>query len=219
MNGEEIYDSKSSNSRSILTAYMADIVDRLQSHRYRSSTMANYYRVWKLMNDFYLQLDFKPNTWEDTLILFIRFLVNKKRKLSTVKCYISAIKAVLDIDGHPINEDKATLKALVRACRLHNDNIDVRFPIKRGLLQLIINGVKEIYANQPYLSALYQALFATAYFGLFRIGELTFSEHVVKAVDVHVGTNKDKLMFVLHSSKTHSRGMKPQIIKISSQKN
>ena len=51
---------------------------------------------------------------------------------------------------------------------------------------------------------------------MFRIGELTQSQHVVKTKDVHIGLNKDKLMFVLHSSKTHGKGNKPQIIKIDS---
>ena len=64
---------------------------------------------------------------------------------------------------------------------------------------------------------LYRAIFLTAYYGLFRIGELTDSAHAVKAEDVHVGVNKDKPMFVLHTSKTHNRGSKPQIIKISKQ--
>ena len=54
------------------------------------------------------------------------------------------------------------------------------------------------------------------YYGLFRIGELTYSEHVVKAKDTHIGMNKDKMLFILHSSKTHTKGMKPQEIKITS---
>ena len=67
-----------------------------------------------------------------------------------------------------------------------------------------------------YLTGLYKALLCTAYYGLFRIGELTQSLHVVKAADVHVGENKNKLMFILHMSKTHSKGDKLQIIKINS---
>ena len=55
----------------------------------------------------------------------------------------------------------------------------------------------------------------TTYFGLFRIGEVTTSDHVILAKDVHMGKNKKKLMFVLHSSKTHWKDSKPQIVKIS----
>ena len=57
-------------------------------------------------------------------------------------------------------------------------------------------------------------MFTVTYFGLLRVGEATRSRHVIKAKDVHVGTNKKKLMLVLHSSKTHNESSKPQIIKI-----
>ena len=53
------------------------------------------------------------------------------------------------------------------------------------------------------------------YFGMFHIGEMTYSQHVVKARDVHVATNKPKILFILHSSKTHGKGDKPQIIKLT----
>ena len=49
---------------------------------------------------------------------------------------------------------------------------------------------------------------------MFRIGEVTASDHIVKAKDVHIAVNKDKLLFILRTSKTHSKGTKPQIIKI-----
>ena len=51
---------------------------------------------------------------------------------------------------------------------------------------------------------------------MFRIGEVALSNHVIKAQDVHIGINKAKLMFVLHSSKTHNKGDHPQIVKIAS---
>ena len=78
----------------------------------------------------------------------------------------------------------------------------------------MLSAMSEIYDQQPHLLALYRAMLITAYDGLFRIAEITTSAHVVKAADVHVGTNKKKLMFILRSSKTHNKGVKPQIIKI-----
>ena len=80
----------------------------------------------------------------------------------------------------------------------------------------MVNTLNEFYdSRQPYLVVLYQAMILTTYYGLFRIGELTASPHVMKVCDVHIATNKKKLMFVLHSSKTHNNSNKPQIIKIS----
>ena len=72
-------------------------------------------------------------------------------------------------------------------------------------------------SQQPYLVKLHRAMLITGYFGLLRISEITDGPHVIKAKDVHVSVNKDKLMFILHSSKTHDKGSKPQIIKISAQ--
>ena len=59
-------------------------------------------------------------------------------------------------------------------------------------------------------------MFVTSYFGLLRVGELTERDHVIKAKDVHIGKNKNKIMILLHTSKTHWRDSKPQIIKINS---
>ena len=83
---------------------------------------------------------------------------------------------------------------------------------------MLIVKTQEKFASQPYLIALFLAMFSTAYFGLFRVGELTKSEHVVKALDVHIGVNKQKILFVLMSSKTHGCYMLLQKIKICSTK-
>ena len=64
---------------------------------------------------------------------------------------------------------------------------------------------------------MYKALFSTAYFGLFRISELTYTQsyHVILVNDVFVGVNKKKMLFVLRSLKTQGKGSRPQQIKIS----
>ena len=58
------------------------------------------------------------------------------------------------------------------------------------------------------------SLFASAYYGLFRVGELTSGEHPIKVTDVHVGGNKQKILFVLRTSKMHWSDNKPQFVKI-----
>ena len=60
------------------------------------------------------------------------------------------------------------------------------------------------------------ALFSTAYFGLFRVGEITKGDHPILAKDVHIGSNKNKLIIILLTSKTHWKNVKPQIVKIDS---
>lgn len=89
------------------------------------------------------------------------------------------------------------------------------------MLNIILKQTNAHFNNlgQFYLVSMYTALFSTTYFGLFRVGELADSEHSVKTCDVHIGTNKNKVLFVLRSSKTHCKSMEPQIIKICSNSN
>ena len=173
--------------------------------------------MWKCFNEFFVKLDEKPKTWEDRLILFVGYLIDKNRKSTTIKSYVSAIKAVLMGDGVELCENKYLISSLTRACRLKNDTVRKRFPIQKGLLAILLVNVEKLYPNQPYLMILYQCIFSTAYFGLFRIGELAESPHAIKARDVYIAQNKQKMRFVLHTSKTHWHDVKPQVIKITSE--
>ena len=84
------------------------------------------------------------------------------------------------------------------------------------MLSILLRQVSNSYANQPYLSILYQSVFSTMYFGLLRISEVVVGTHPVLAKDVHIGRNKRRFLLVLHTSKTHWKDSKPQLIKISS---
>ena len=109
---------------------MQHIVDKLRSQQYRSSTRHNYYVVWKLFNKFFIRLDQKPDTWKDRLTLFVGYLIDNEKQSSTVKSYISAIKAVLREIGIKLNYDQSLILSLTRACRLVNDQIRTRLPIQ-----------------------------------------------------------------------------------------
>ena len=54
-----------------------------------------------------------------------------------------------------------------------------------------------------------------AYYSLMHIGELTSGMHPVRAKDIHIGHNKDKILLFLYTSKTHGKESGPQEIKIS----
>ena len=177
-----------------------------------------YYKIWKNCNRFFLRLAAKPSNWEDRLTLYVGYIISENRKSTTIRSYISAIKAVLQNGGVRLKQDEVLLASLTRACGLKNDTIQMKLPIGKGLLGILVKAVPRIFeTEQQFLVILYRAIMLTAYYGLFHIGELTYSQHVVKAQDVHIGQNKNKLMFILHSSKTHNKGDKPQIIKITSQ--
>ena len=114
-----------------------------------------------------------------------------------------------------VNPDKYLLASLTKGCKLVNDKVRARIPVQKPMLMVMIKKLNILFGNQPYLLHLYRALFITTYYGMFRIGELTLGPHTVKAVDVHIADNKDKMMFVLHTSKTHWKNVRPQTIKIN----
>ena len=123
---------------------------------------------------------------------------------------------VLRQDGFKLNEDKFLIGSLTHACRLINDKVRTRKPITKNLVGKLIRRVKKYYDTQPYLSILYQTLFSTTYFGLFRVGQLTKDDYPVLAKNVEIGQNKKKIKFTLHTSKTHGKDTHSQTVKISS---
>ena len=137
-------------------------------------------------------------------------------KSTTVKSYVSAIKKILVDDGYPWNDQLVLLGSLTKACKIINDKVHTRLPIQCSLLDMLLFELQRIYDLQFYLQSMYKALFALSYYGLMRVSEVTLSDHVVKAKDVHSALNKDKIVLMLYSSKTHNKGMKPQKIKITS---
>ena len=71
---------------------------------------------------------------------------------------------------------------------------------------------------QPYLELLYKTMLLLSYYGMMRIGEISQSQHTLKARNIHIGNNKDKILIVLYMSKTHGRESHPQEICISTNK-
>ena len=197
---------------------MQNIVEGLKVQRHRDSTKATYYSVWRTFNQFYIKLDVKPPTWEERLVLFVGYLVQQKLKATTVNSYISAIKAVLKQDGVQLNKDRYILNSLVKACKYVNYQVRTRLPIQKRLCAYLIHHTENYFRdhNQPYLACLYTALFASAYYGMLRIGELTTGTHPIRVTDVHVGENKNKVLFVLRTLKTHWLDSKLQFVKLMS---
>ena len=145
----------SSGSSTISTLLIQNIVDKLKNQQHRQSTKNNYYSIWQQFNEFFIRLDSKPATWEERLILFIGYLIDRDLKSTTIHCYISAIKSVLRDDGEVLDENIYLLKSLTRACRIHHDKVTIRLPIKKPLLRLLIYEIDTLFGTQPYLHTLY----------------------------------------------------------------
>ena len=211
--------SSSTTSSTISTKDIRNIVERLRIQRCRDSTRQTYHRVWKLFAKFYQKLDIKPKRWEERIVLFAGFLIEQKKlRSATVKSYLSAIRSVLQEDKIELDENQFLITSLTRACKLRNDKVITRLPVDKSLLHSILDKADKYFnkKGQIYWKILFKAMTVSAYYGMLRIGEIAKSQHVIKAINVHIGENKDNILFVLNSSKTHTEGDEPQKIKISS---
>ena len=193
-------------------------VDSLRADRLRETSKLTYHNVWKNFNDFIIDFNLVPLSWEKKLVFFCTYLVEEcKVQSSTLKTYISAIKSTLLSDGYLLSDDQLLLNCITRTCRKRNDRIYNRMPIGKNLLDVMLLEVERKYSdNQPYLEILYKVAFLLAYYGLLRVSELTLtsSKHAIKAQDIHTATNKSKILIQLHSSKTHGKESRAQNIKI-----
>ena len=160
-----------------------------------------------------------PHQWEYRTVLFVGYLIESGIQSSTIKSYVSAIQRTLLNDNYDWKDQVVQLNSLTRACKLKNDVLYMCLPIHCSLLEHILFEIKRKFQDtQPYLESLYLVLFSLGYYSLMRVGELTISEHVIKAANVYLGRNKDKLLIILYSSKTHSISDRPQKIKIEANK-
>ena len=198
---------------------MNSVLDRLTNNQTRSSTTSNYLSIWKHLNKFIINLDTRQNlSWEQKTALFGAYLVDSGVQSSTLRSYFSAIKHILRLDGYKWDDNQVLLNSLVRGCKMENDKVKIRLPIQKGLLEMLLFEIARYFnqdSSQPYLEHLYKAIFILGYYGMFRVGELTLSPHTMKACNIHVGNNKDKIQVVLYTSKTHGEESRPQKIKIS----
>ena len=213
-------DGQSSCNSTISANSMLRILDQLKSKSCRQSTNSNYLSIWRSFNKFVIRLDVKPDKWEDRVSLFIAHLIDNGIQSSTIKSYVSAIKKVLTVDGYDWSDKLIELNTLIKACKLVNDRVKTRLPIKGNLLELLLFEVERRWAGkQIYLKTMYKVLFSIAYYGLFRIGELCksrYADHTIHACNVHVGVNKEKILVILFTSKKHGLETYPQKVKITS---
>ena len=53
--------------------------------------------------------------------MFVAYSMYRGMQSSTLKSYISAIRFILNLDGHQWSDDKALLLTLTKSCRYTND--------------------------------------------------------------------------------------------------
>lgn len=192
------------------------VVDRLQNSDVEWSTKTMYYRVWCLFNRFLLCFDDLPTSWEEKLVLFAAFNVEIGNAPATISSYMSAIRYMLRHDGINISNVSCKLASIIRACKVNNDEVSVRRPIRKNLLKLIMQAVERRFLKkgQVFLAKLYKAMLTAGYYGYLRVGEMTKGRHNIQEQDMAIALNKSKAVLLIRSSKTQKRSAKPAKIEI-----
>ena len=196
------------------------MIDGLQHNKNRVTTRKAYHKIWVKFNKFLLKLDHVPEKWEQKVAYYCSYLMDIEcKQSSTLKTYVSAIKSVLAADGYEWDNSLLLMTSLTGTCKLQNDVFRTRLSIQKGLLELVIFQVENLFGtsrNQPYLERLYKTAYILFYYGLLRAGELAVTEanHFVKAKDVYCDVESQKILLVLHTSKTHGLNNRPQTIEI-----
>lgn len=133
-----------------------------------------YTRAWNVFTDFHGRLysrHFKLPVSVASVALFISFLTAKGLAPATINSYLSAIAYVHKVQGL-YDPTKAFLiqKLLVAVGR--RSQADIRMPISRPLLHELTRALSHT-TTSAYQRSLYQSMFMIAFYGFFRLGELT----------------------------------------------
>ena len=207
--------SSTSSRGKFSTDYLENILDRLKNQQHCDSTKENYYAAWTNFNKFIITLDRIPKKWEHKLNLYCAYLIEiVQLKSSTVRSYVSGIKAVLIRDGYKWDQDLFVMSMFTKICKRKDDCVQTRMPIRKELLDILLFELERMFQKCNYIKAMYQAAFAMAYYGMMRVGELTAGPHVLKAKDLHEARNGRAMLAILYTSKTHTRRDRPQKIEI-----
>lgn len=211
-----VYEDGSSSTGAVRLS--ADYFRRIEreltsSGGHKTSTQRTYRSAYLEFTKFNLSLDHMPELLDDQLAIFVASRVQKGDYSSTVESYLSGISSYLKLDGIQINTRTARLRSLIKACKLRNDRVVQRMPIKEGLLVRVVRQVDLMFETQPYLASLYKCMLVMGYFGMMRVGEMAKGDHPVLARDVHLSHRLKKVQVILCTSKTHGLGDQPQYIK------
>ena len=120
----------------------------------------------------------------NNLALFISYLSAKEFASSTISTYVSALSYVHKLGNFPDPTKNFLVQKLLTAHSKLHSSPDVRLPITRSVLQHLVLALNHTNSSD-FQRLLYQTMFLVAFYGFFRVGELTVKGANLKSL-VHV---------------------------------
>lgn len=140
-------------------------------------------------------------------------LVKKGLSSRTIATHITGVRSRLRLDGVDLKENQYLMKQMHRSAK-KQDAHRLRCPVTKILLHQIMKRLDLVTQNN-YEAAMFGALFALAYHGLFRVGELVESEHALHAENMLQAKNGSLIHCFQHSSKVMMEGSFPALVEIA----
>ena len=161
-----------------------------------------------------------PHFWPapiEHIILFISYCFDLGYSPSSISTYISGIGCYHKLCNLKDPTAVFIVKKLLEGCRRSRPRTDVRAPITKLILQKICSNLPLI-CYSSYETCLFRAAYLTAYFGLFRVSEIVFSNPMqpgrpLQGSDVKVINNPKSLTISVTASKTNQAGP-PTVVRI-----
>ena len=142
------------------------------------NTKTVYSNALKRFSDFRSQYTL-ANVWPvpvSVMAFFVSFCYQQGYSPSSVMTYMSAISFVHKLRNIDDPVDSFIIRKLLEGFKRLQSKKDLRAPITEDILIKIIQSLPFICYNQ-YELALFQSVYSLAYFGLFRVGEMVFTDH------------------------------------------
>ena len=147
-----------------------------------------YERAWKTYVEFSFEFcDSRRSLLPvsvNNLALFISYLSAQKFASSTISTYVSALSYVHKLGNFPDPTKNVLVQKLLTAHSKLHSSPDVRLPITRSVLQHLVLALNHTNSS-AFQRLLYQTMFLVAFYGFFRVGELTVKSANLKSL-VHV---------------------------------
>ena len=148
---------------------------------------------------------------------FISFCFNQGYSPATVTTYMSSLSYIHKLRALVDPTESFLIKKILEGFRRLKSAKDIRAPITREVLIRLIDALPAVCFSE-YESCLFKSLFTLAYFGLFRIGELVYTDHrqagyALQLADVTI--SDQQLTIRIRICKTNKTG-KPIFVHISS---
>ena len=152
----------------------------------------------------------------DVIYLFIADCFERGCAASTIQSYVAGISFYHKLNGYVDMSNVFVIRKLLEGCRRQRRTRDVRAPILQSTLVRILDLLPSV-CSSAYETCLFQTAYSIAYFGLFRVSELTYAAKSPKPIGrsgVSIGADGGVAILTLDSSKTSSVPVTVRIPKV-----